>query len=96
MSDDMSVRLQNNNDLYRYVLSLASELAQRGKSEACSRLTLASQFAFGSPSEFFHEALTALNYIQADCKDVLAPIQLEDLALVIEEIHAAFQLIGGA
>ncbi len=90
------LELKNNDDLYRYLVSLGDELKQRGKSEASSEVTLASQFAFGSPSEFFHEAMNALTSVQTTCKDVLTEPQLADLESVIEHIRKAFERIGGA
>jgi hypothetical protein len=91
-----TLQLSNNDDLYRYLVALADELKQHDKSGASGRLTLASQFAFGSPSEFFDEAIVALTSVQTECKDVLTAAQSADLEGVVEQIKAAFQRIGGA
>jgi hypothetical protein len=90
------LNLKNNEELYRYLLSLADELKHLGKSHASFAVALASQFASGSPSEFLHEAMTALTSVQADCKEILTETQLANLKSVIEQIKVAFQRIGGA
>lgn len=91
-----SRNLKNNDELYRYLLSLADELKHLGKSHASFGAALASQYAFGSPSECLHEAMRALASIQADCKDVLTETQLASLESVIEQLRVAFQRVGGA
>ena len=90
-----SLRLENNDELYRYLQSLSGELKQSGKIEASDRLALASQFAFGFPSEFLHEAMAALALVQTEYKDVLTVAQLAGVGSVIEQIKTAFQRIGG-
>jgi hypothetical protein len=88
--------LKNNDELYRYLLSLAHELKHLGKSHASFGVALASQLAFGSPSEFLHEAMTALASVQRECKDVLTEAQLANLESAIAQIEIAFQRVGGA
>jgi hypothetical protein len=78
-----------------YLVSLDGELARRGKPEASSRLTSASLLAYGFPSEFFHEAITALTSDRADCQDVLSLTQLKNMESVVDQIKAAFQRIRG-
>ena len=91
-----SLYLNNNDDLYRYLVALAGELRERGKCGASSQVTLASQFAFGSASEFLDQAMVALSSVQAECKDVLTPAQLADVESISAQIKTAFQRIGGA
>jgi hypothetical protein len=90
------LQLNNNDDLYRYLVSLADELRKHDKTEASGRLTLASQFAFGSASEFLDEALAALTSVHSECKDALTEVEWADLESVIQQIRIAFQRIGGA
>jgi hypothetical protein len=90
------LQLMSNDELCQYLLSLSKELERSGKSEASGQLTLASHFAFGSPSEFLHEAAAALVFVRVECKDVLTSERLRDLESVVERIKAAFQRIGGA
>ena len=87
--------LQNNDDLYRYLLWLSDELKQKGMFEVSREVEWASKFANGSPSEFLHEAVTALTSAHAKCSDILTEAQLTEVASVIGQIHAAFQRVGG-
>lgn len=89
-------QLNSNDDLYRYLVSLGNELIQKGASEIPDKLMAASQFAFGSPSEFLHEAMSALTLVDTNCQDILTQPQLAELESVIGEIKKAFDRIGGA
>jgi hypothetical protein len=90
------LQLKNNDELYRYLLSLAHELKHKGKGDVSNAVALASRFAFGSPSEFLQEARTALASVRAKCNDILTTSQLEDLETVLQQINTSFQRIGGA
>lgn len=88
--------LQNNNELLDYLVWLSAELKSKDQPEAAEAVCIASRFAIGSPSEFFHEALESLKQVRTKCASVLNPSQLADLTSVVEQIEVAFRKIGGA
>jgi hypothetical protein len=91
-----SVQLQSNEDLYHYLRWLADELQRRGKPDVSQEVAWASQFAVGSPTEFFHEAMKVLASVAVRCRGSLTNAQLEDVESVFDQIRKAFERIGGA
>jgi hypothetical protein len=89
-------QLQNNNELFDYLVWLSGELKSKGQIEVAEQVHIASRFASGSPSEFFHEAQESLKQVRTKCVSVLRPSQVSELTSVIEQIEAAFKKIGGA
>ena len=88
--------VQNDKDLFDYLVWLGSELRSKGKPELAEEVGIASRFVRGSPSEFLHEAQTVLNKVIVDCGSVLSETQLADAVGVIGQIESAFRKIGGA
>ena len=91
-----SHQLQNNSELYDYLLRLSGELKSKGQIEAAEEVQVASRFAAGSSSEFFAEAQKALTQVKAQCGSVLNSSQLMSITSAIEQIEVAFEKIGGA
>lgn len=89
-------QLQNDKELFDYLVWLSSELNSKGKSELAEEVRIASRFASGSASEFLHEAQTVLKKVRADCTSVLSEAQLADAASASEQIETAFKKVGGA
>ncbi len=91
-----SFQLNSNEELYGYLVSLADTLRQKGRDDLADQVSLASQFAFGSASEFLHEGLIALMSIQPKCRGILSEDQQQGLESVVQQIKSAFEKIGGA
>ena len=90
------LQLQNDDDLFKYLVRLSGELKSKGELQLAEEVRVASRFASGSPSEFLHEAQTALKKVTANCASVQSKAQLADATSVIEQIEIAFKKVGGA
>lgn len=89
-------QLQNDKELFDYLLWLSGELKSKGDAELAEEVRIASRFASGSPSEFLHEAQAVLKKVRTNCASVLSETQLADAASVIGQIETAFKKVGGA
>lgn len=93
----MNIRqLQNNNELFNYLVWLSDVLKSKGQSELSEEVRIASRYASGSPSEFLDEAQEVLKRVKDQCIVVLSETLLADVASVIEQIERGFKKIGGA
>jgi len=88
--------LQNNEDLFQYLVELGGILQKHEKTALAEIVNQASRFASGSASEFMHEAQVALELVKRDQPEYLSTNQIGDLEEVISQIRMAFQKIGGA
>jgi hypothetical protein len=87
--------IDNNEDLYEFLLRLAEELQAHGEAQLAKEVIFASRFASGSASEFLHEAHHVLTKIE-QCRPALTPKESRNLKDVITQIDQAFRTIGGA
>ena len=87
--------MESNEELQEYLIRLFEQLQEKTPDIAQELLT-ASRFATGSPSEFFHEAFSALQRVREGASTVLTQKETFDLACVISQIETAFNKIGGA
>lgn len=90
------MKLENNEDLYEFLLGLAKELQARGKAQLAKEVIFASRFASGSASEFLHEAHQILTKIDRFRPAALTIEESRYLKDVITQINEAFLQIGGA
>ncbi|MDP3848896.1 MAG: hypothetical protein Q8Q59_00205 [Luteolibacter sp.] len=88
--------LQNNEDLFEYLVQLGESLQIHKKSALAEIVNQASRFASGSASEFMHEAQVALDLVKKDRPEYLSADEMKYLNDVIAQIQEAFQKIGGA
>jgi hypothetical protein len=88
--------LSSNAELLEYLRHLVDELRRSDESEFADVVLTASFFASGSPSEFLHEARTALGKVRLNCVGKLSSKEFEKLSSVIAQIDVAFRQIGGA
>jgi hypothetical protein len=86
---------RTNSELFDYLRWLADTLASGGCPKLADEVRIASRFAAGSPSEFLHEAQTALKRVMSG-DTPLTQAQLADVADAVEEIEGAFKTVGGA
>lgn len=90
------MRLENNEDLYEFLLGVAKELKAHGETQLAREVILASRFASGSTSEFLHEAYQILTTIDRSRPAPLTNEQSRNLNDVLTQINEAFRKIGGA
>jgi hypothetical protein len=90
------MKLENNEDLYEFLLWLAKELEAHGEAQLAKEVTFASRFASGSASEFLHEAHQILTKIDRSRPATLTIEESRYLKDVITQINEAFLQIGGA
>jgi hypothetical protein len=90
------MKLENNEDLYEFLLGLAKELQAHGEAQLANEVIFASRFANGSASEFLHEAHHVLTKIEQCSPAALTPKESRNLRDVIILIDDAFRTIGGA
>jgi hypothetical protein len=88
--------LQSNDDLASYLVWLGNRLGDGGQAALADDVILASRFANGSPSEFLHEAQTALEKVVHLRPSSLANEEIEGAKAVVVQIKVAFKKIGGA
>lgn len=88
--------LQNNEDLFEYLVQLGESLQAHKRSSLAENVNQASRFASGSASEFMHEAQLALTLVKENQPEYLSVDEMKDLEGVIAQIREAFQKIGGA
>ncbi len=82
-------------ELYAYLVSLASVLEAAGDAEAARQLLHVSKFASGSTSEFYGEARLLLPKVLKQSGARLSQLEHARLRDVIRDIEAAFARIGG-
>ncbi len=85
--------LKDNSELLEYLAHSAQVLRSKNLVELAEELERAILFANGSPSEFLHEAQTAL---QSVVSAKPAGIELGEIYEVISQIKEAFRKVGGA
>lgn len=85
--------LKNNSELLEYLARTAQVLRSNNLVELAQELERAELFANGSPSEFLHEAQSAL---QSLTSANLAGLDLREVRAVIRQIKDAFRKVGGA
>lgn len=90
------MKLENNEDLYEFLLWFSKELQVHGKAQLAREVIFASRFANGSASEFLHEAHHVLTKIEQCIPAALTPEESRNLRDVIMQIDDAFRTIGGA
>jgi len=90
------MHLDNNDDLYEFLLRLAKELQAHGEAQLAREVIFASRFASGSASELLHEAQHVLTKIEQYSLAALTPEESRNLRDVIMQIDDAFRKIGGA
>lgn len=88
-------QLQSNEELLDFLISLANDLQKNGATNLADILLFAGRFSTGSPSEFLHEAYSALTNLKAIYGTKLTKTQYENISNVIEQINMAFKQIGG-
>lgn len=88
--------IKSNKDLCEYIYWLDLELRKRGQEVLADKLVSANDFADGSPSEFLHEAGSALKEVTSSNDAKLSDAEKEDVAAVIRLIEEAFTKVGGA
>jgi hypothetical protein len=88
--------LQNNQELFNYLTVLSDHLRSRGQTELANVVRTASQFAFGSQSEFLSEAQDALKKVRSSNSNVLDQEQSSKITDIINQIQVAFIKVGGA
>lgn len=88
--------IDNNEDLYEFLLRLAEELQAHGEAQLAKEVIFASRFASGSASEFLHEAHHVLTKIEQCRPAILTPKESRNLKDGITQIDQAFRTIGGA
>lgn len=91
-----TIQLKSNKDLFEYLVVLSRELEQFNEVVVAKELFHASRFFSGSPTEFLHEAHTALLNAKKVCKEKSYIIQLANIETVIKQIDFAFKQVGGA
>ena len=92
-------KFQSNRELFDYLVQLSDILRSKGEADLADQVFRASRFASGSPSEFLHEAETALRTVRRNCVDrstILDEGELEQASSAIRQIQIAFMEIGGA
>lgn len=94
--ESASIQIKSNKELLDYLLGLADELKQLNENAVANELFFASRFYSGSPSEFLHEAYSALTNAQTLCQNKSYGIQLKNIDAVIKQIDFSFNKIGGA
>ena len=85
--------LKDNSELLKYLAQSAQALLSNNCGELAEEIERAELFANGSPSEFLHEAQTALESITNAKPE---GIELGEVHAVISQIKEAFRKIGGA
>lgn len=85
--------MKNNSELFEYLEQTAQVLRSSNRVELAIELERAGLFVNGSPSEFLHEAQTAL---QSVTNAEPADIEIGEVLAVISQIKEAFQKVGGA
>jgi hypothetical protein len=90
------MHLDNNEDLYQFLLRLAKELQAHREAQLAKDVIFASRFASGSASEFLHEAHHVLTKIEQCSPAALTPEESRNLRDVIMQIDDTFWKIGGA
>jgi len=85
--------LKDNLELLEYLAHLAQVLRSNNLVELAEELERAILFANGSPSEFLHEAQTALKSVVSAKPE---GIELGEIHAVISQIKEAFRKVGGA
>jgi hypothetical protein len=85
--------LKNNSEFLEYLVRTAQVLRSNNHVELAEELERAGLFANGSPSEFLHEAQTALQSVTSAKP---AGIELGEVHAVISQIKEAFRKVGGA
>jgi hypothetical protein len=88
--------LQNNEELFNYLVALSDHLRSRGQIELAKVVKTASRFAFGSQSEFLSEAQDALKKVRSGNSNVLDQEQISEIRSIIHQIQVAFIKVGGA
>lgn len=89
-------KLQSNEELFQYLVDLATILRGCGELVAADGVTFASRFVSGSSTEFMHESHVALTNVKKTCGSKLSRSQFEDVVSVITQIDTAFNRVGGA
>lgn len=85
--------LKDNSELIEYLANSAQVFRLNNHLELAVELERAVLFANGSPSEFLHEAQTAL---QSVVSAKPSGIELDEINAVIGQIKEAFRKAGGA
>jgi len=88
--------LQSNDDLASYLVWMGKRLGDGRQSALADDVILASRFASGSPSEFLHEAQSALEKVVSLRPSPLTNEEIEGAKTVVAQIKVAFKKIGGA
>ncbi|MCD4824348.1 MAG: hypothetical protein K8S55_07060 [Phycisphaerae bacterium] len=86
--------MKSNEDLHEYICWLVQELKTRGQNELADQLAVASDFSFGSPSEFLYEAESVLKKVRDVAGTILSDSEKEDVDAAIRQIDLAFKRIG--
>jgi hypothetical protein len=79
----------SNRELYDYLLSLSSELKQRGAAPLSEAVEFAMAQASSSSTEFIGESRIALRRVLREEHGVLSDSQLADLSDAIKQLDAA-------
>jgi hypothetical protein len=83
------VRLSSNQELYDYLLSLASRLSDRGAIELSKTVRSASKQAASMPAEFLGESRIALRQLLSTGNNVLDASEQADIEDVLRQLTAA-------
>jgi|HubBroStandDraft_6_1064221.scaffolds.fasta_scaffold543718_3 hypothetical protein len=87
------MQLNNNRELYDYLVTLSAILSSRGADELSSTVATASRHATGMSTEFLGEARIALRRFQDD-RSVLTESEWLDLVDVLRQLDQSFYRRG--
>lgn len=83
--------LANNQELYEYVISLATKLKGKGDEQLNKVVLAASRHVSGMRAEFLGEARSALRQVAGDNQGILDEEDLAELSSVLKQLDAAFK-----
>jgi uncharacterized protein related to proFAR isomerase len=82
-------RLENNAELYRYLLLLVSQLRDRGASDLATLVESANRQASGMSTEFLGESRIALRQLLVKEKDILTEAERKDILDILKQLDEA-------
>ena len=84
----------NNQDLYKFLVSLAFELGSRGHAELSTRISSASRQAAGMSAEFLGESRVALRWLIEQEHGALRAQERADVLDALRQLDNAFDRRG--
>jgi len=84
------VTLQNNRELYDYLITLRDKLNERGAAGLGAKVDHASRCAAGISTEFLGESKIALRAVYRESESLLQSAEKDELADVLRQLDLAF------